>query len=831
MPDLTCTEQWPTPAESRHSHFGQEQKTKRASSSYRARPLQDPLVPLPSGSWPSTRPASEPQAGPLAEQPLRSGRHRRRHPRATILSHRAQLWRVGEDGCLSARIPVWSHVDPPNVAPVRVKRPARFAGMKGRVSDHVTRYTPRSGRKCIASPTRNTGKQTKQASKRFDGHSGAIPAPACGRRGVDDSRGERASAVREQGETLELTQRELRAQRPSQDRPSQPAKALPPSAPAPSASPSVTSTSAPLAETAAEACDCLALVAEVRNRQQVIRVRRADYEPFVSWGPAAVRRAIAAALHRSSGVFTNGLLAIEFVVGGRVMPTAALPADWAALGRFAESGGTCRLRIRLPGGMDPATLLGQVRLSDDTVNWEELEAEFTRVQSGAAPPDPITESYQLARALFANVGLGQLAPLEMLPASARARGQVTKARIAALITVVRRARLETLPTVPAWLATSDWVELRLNNVRGEHLLVPGHSSLSYERIQGALLRLLDEKIPALRSSATRWARITRNVLLDVDLNAPVAFGVRMQLPTGPWIAALLQGALILVPDSYCTLMPQEGWCETELDSIDGQLLRAIGNCLQITADRFRALLNTTLRNGFRTDCALTRVSTSRYVGGGKGQKSRTLYFTPDSPEAELVVSMDAMSVLIVRRLGPSITLRLGGTSDVGEEWPVTVTITSPHCPRRTLYAMVSPRSAPLRFWPPGAPPTSLMVLFAPMPRGWMHKFVGPTAAKHTAAEEWLERLWQSHLDASALMLVGRYDKQGDPIGLYVEFPTLELTASCVERAHAKQMPPEMLALLKEADFQALLKHALANPCTAPALGQPQAGGVAALGLP
>ena len=102
----------------------------------------------------------------------------------------------------------------------------------------------------------------------------------------------------------------------------------------------------------------------------------------------------------------------------------------------------------------------------------------------------------------------------------------------------------------AWLATSDWVELRLNdNVRGEHLLVQGHSSLSYERIQGALLRLLDEKIPALRSSATRWARINRNVLLDVDLNAPVAFGVRIQLPTGPWIAALLQGTLMLVPDS------------------------------------------------------------------------------------------------------------------------------------------------------------------------------------------------------------------------------------------------------------------------------------------
>ena len=106
--------------------------------------------------------------------------------------------------------------------------------------------------------------------------------------------------------------------------------------------------------------------------------------------------------------------------------------------------------------------------------------------------------------------LGQLAPLQMLSASARARSQVTKTRIAALITVVLRARLETLPTVPASLATSYWVELRLNNVRGEHLLVQSHSSLNYELIQGTLLRLLDEKIPALRTSATRWARIKFN---------------------------------------------------------------------------------------------------------------------------------------------------------------------------------------------------------------------------------------------------------------------------------------------------------------------------------
>ena len=38
-------------------------------------------------------------------------------------------------------------------------------------------------------------------------------------------------------------------------------------------------------------------------------------------------------------------------------------------------------------------------------------------------------------------------------------------------------------------------------------------------------------------------------------------------------------------------------------------------------------------------------------------------------------------------------------------------------------------------------------------------------------------------DASALMLVGQYDKHCDPISLYVEFSTLGSTASCVERAN------------------------------------------------
>ena len=61
------------------------------------------------------------------------------------------------------------------------------------------------------------------------------------------------------------------------------------------------------------------------------------------------------------------------------MPTTVLPADWEVLGRFRDSGpnsrGTPCLRTRLPQGMDPATLLSQVRLSEEMVGMSpELDA-------------------------------------------------------------------------------------------------------------------------------------------------------------------------------------------------------------------------------------------------------------------------------------------------------------------------------------------------------------------------------------------------------------------------------------------------------------------------
>ena len=62
--------------------------------------------------------------------------------------------------------------------------------------------------------------------------------------------------------------------------------------------------------------------------------------------------------------------------------------------------------------------------------------------------------------------------------------------------------------------------------------------------------------------------------LGVDVKAPGVFSARLQLPKGPWIAALLQGAACLIPESHVTLTAHEGHCEVELDGDSGRLLRA-----------------------------------------------------------------------------------------------------------------------------------------------------------------------------------------------------------------------------------------------------------------
>ena len=99
-----------------------------------------------------------------------------------------------------------------------------------------------------------------------------------------------------------------------------------------------------------------------------------------------------------------------------------------------------------------------------------------------------------------------------------------------------------------------------------------------------------------------------------------------------------------------------------------------------------------------------------------------------------MVGMEAMVLLMARRSGPTTTLRLGGVTPLGEEYPVSIEVSLPLCPSRPMYEMVSNRSIPLFLMPAQTISDSSVVLLAPLPKGWLQHHIGPAVAKLTAAE-------------------------------------------------------------------------------------------------
>ena len=584
---------------------------------------------------------------------------------------------------------------------------------------------------------------------------------------------------------------------------------------------------------------CLPIRVETKSRHYTIQALQSDWEPLAGWNSAAIRWTISCALRRDLGLKTTVRLQQYIQFLSRDRRRWPIPLDWDSLEQFAEEGGFCYVDALLPGGMDPGEVLRSTILSEGSLDWDALDVSFGKVQRGESPPSPITRDYALAQGLFSHLPLGQLTPLDGLPVEVRRRGRISAARMAALIVVSRRTQPVAVPVIPAWVSNGQWVELRLNNVRADLLSLPAHSNQTYDLIQTALLHRLGDQFPSLKTPSARWTRIGRRLKLEVDVKAPGVFSTRLQLPQGQWIADLLKGDVCLVPDSYVTLTAHEGYCEVELDRDGGRLLRAVLQCLHLSEPRSRALLNASMRAAFRTECALTRITTSKFIPGSKGQKSVTRYFSPNSEEAETVVGLEAMTLLMLRRKDTMVTVHLGGVSELGAEFPVAVNILCPPCPRSALYALVTPSSLPVRLRPPHSLDNASVVLVAPLPKGWLHQCAGNSAAKRTRVEEWLESLWQHHLGANVLMLVGRSSK-GDPVALYIEFPSAALANAFVTSCHGASLPDEVQAaatqlfpgqaldifscrvpaealdILKERDLLALLDTGRANPCPLPA---------------
>ena len=118
--------------------------------------------------------------------------------------------------------------------------------------------------------------------------------------------------------------------------------------------------------------------------------------------------------------------------------------------------------------------------------------------------------------------------------------------MAAFSIVVKRAQLDLAPQTPSWVATGQWVELRLNGILFDILDIPGEATNMQDQIASAIFRKLVGLVPELLTPCTRWTRISRclrvlRLRLDADWKAPGIFSARLQLPQGPWILAMLEG--------------------------------------------------------------------------------------------------------------------------------------------------------------------------------------------------------------------------------------------------------------------------------------------------
>ena len=200
------------------------------------------------------------------------------------------------------------------------------------------------------------------------------------------------------------------------------------------------------------------------------------------------------------------------------------------------------------------------------------------------------------------------------------------------------------------------------------------------------------------------------------------------------------------------------------------------------------MLNGAFREALHTDLVLTRITTSKWAGGGKGQKGKATYHQPTDEQAEIAVGISALPLLLQSRKGPTILLNLGRET----EFPVQVRIACPEVPPRTLYEMIHPNSSPLRLIGLSTEFDSCILCFGPLPKGWLAR-AAPNAADRTTLKRHLRMVCKTHFGASTTRLIGRYTgKLGGPIILYLEFGTAAESRTFNAVVLARQLPAEFL---------------------------------------
>ena len=501
----------------------------------------------------------------------------------------------------------------------------------------------------------------------------------------------------------------------------------------------------------------------------------------------AVARGLNRALNKPRGETAR----LQPILNGDLVFGEHRPGSWESLAAFVRKGGAYRLIQLLRGGMDPAAQDPvQGCVLGPNLDWTALDLAYSALQEGPAPPDPLSDEQRLAQRPFASVTLTQMDLLRALPEKFAPRLNISAVRVAALQCAGAKPVGDT-GGIPTWVQQDRFIEVRLNLIEVNSLIDGGNPQDLYSRMQEAIRRELERACPEL-ALALDWSLFRQECRIDMDNKSPGKFvGAVFVLPVGAWIGGLLRGHLAVTPLSYLTVQPRQGFCEVMLEKEDSQMLRAIGLSVRHSEKRYCEMLNWAFRVAYDTEFVTTRFVTAKVTIGGKGKQRKTTHLEPNSPDAELAVGIDVMSVIVKSRHASKICLSLGCQG----ETPVQVIIGCLRCPRRSLYEMVDVSAQPFRLRTVGGMVDSVILVYGPLVKGALSE--ARTACQRTEARERLKRLGRELIQAQDISFLNHYRaKPGGPVCLYLEFSSVRAAQDYVDAGDAGTLPPAFLSLVQ-----------------------------------
>jgi hypothetical protein len=137
------------------------------------------------------------------------------------------------------------------------------------------------------------------------------------------------------------------------------------------------------------------------------------------------------------------------------------------------------------------------------------------------------------------------------------------------------------------------------------------------------------------------------------------------------------------------------------------------------------------------------------------EEGNAQHVSPDSPESQMLATMDATSLIMARRCLTKLPLLLG---------PVTVSITLMQCPTDVFHSMLQPKEpAVLRPRHKGTIPDTTVILIGPLSKGSISKEIANSCLRMAELRMHMQAMCQVEMQTTDMRLVTGGSKGQGPL--------------------------------------------------------------------